>query len=132
MRHRKESLLLVGLLVMSTLLSACAKTTLDKAIQAADIQKQLVQTCTVQEIVMCDKGQIKPEVCAQVKILYGKWAVGQQAVADTLVAWKVVASPENENKLLAALTFVKPLADDYLAFIGKFVDVSAVATGLGK
>lgn len=116
---------------VALLFGGCATTSLGKSIQAASIQKQLVEQATVQIIKQCAANALPVTVCDKAKSDYQKWAVGQQAVADSLAQWAVLQNDTNETKLQAALNFVKSLASDYLTFLGQFVDISAIAAKIG-
>ncbi|MGD0263550.1 MAG: hypothetical protein ABSD47_01185 [Candidatus Methylomirabilota bacterium] len=121
----------LSIIVVCLLAAACASTTLGKSIQAASIQKQLVQQATVQVIKMCNTAQLTPANCAKVESDYLAWASGEQVLADSLAEWAVVQSDPNESKLTAALNAVKALASEYLSFIGQYVDLKAIAAKIG-
>lgn len=103
----------------------CASSGVGKAVQAADAQKQLVERAAVEFVKLKLKGdpRITPAVYEQGRTAYEKYQGAQSGLAEALSSWKVVSSPENENKLQAALAEVTKNIDFYLALVGKFINL---------
>lgn len=123
------TLLVVAAMLLTT---ACASSGVGKAVQAADLQKQLVERAAVEFVKLKLKGdpRITPAIYDAGRAAYEKYQVTQAAAADALSSWKVVSSPENESKLQTALAEVTRNIDTYLAFVGKFVDLEALKAKL--
>jgi hypothetical protein len=129
-RHSSQALALALVLIIAV---ACATTGLGKSIQAADLQKRLVEEAAVEFIKLHLKGdpRITDAVYAEAKTTYGKWAAAQSALAQSLATWQTVKSEPNEQRLTAALTQVKNSADVYLALVAKFVNLDALKAKIG-
>lgn len=128
MRRFRSVAPFLGLILVLVLVSACAKTALGKAIQSADVQKQLVEGAAVEFIKLHIKGdpRITDAVYAKGKAAYQRYYVTQMALASALASWQTVASPGNEAALTTALTEVTKNINVYLDFVGQFVDVNAL------
>lgn len=128
--HPQTAIALAVLLVFT---AACATTGLGKSIQAADLQKRLVEEAAVEFIKLHLKGdpRITTAVYDEAKSTYGKWAAAQTALAQSLATWQTVKSEPNEQRLTAALTQVKNSADVYLALVAKFVNLDALKSKIG-
>lgn len=120
-----RSLMLAVVLVLAV---ACASTTLGRAIQAADAQKQLVEAAAVEFVKLHLRGdpRITEAVYTQGKAYYQRYYATQLAEANALAAWRAVGSVANESALTAALGEVTKHIDVYLGFVGTFVDLSAL------
>jgi hypothetical protein len=119
----------LGLLILLAFIAtACASTGVGKAVQAADAQKQLVERAAVEFVKLKLRGdaRITPAVYAQGRAAYEKYQGAQAGVAEALSSWKVVASAENEARLMTALTEATRTIDVYLGLVGKFVDLTKI------
>lgn len=125
---RKSLFSVVLVLSMLALVVACATTDTGKAVEAAETQKKLIEAAAVEFVKLHMKGdpKVTDAVYAQGKAAYQKYYVTQVAEANALSSWKTVQSPENEAKLQTALSEVKKNGDAYLAFVGQFVNLSAL------
>ncbi len=144
-RIRWVRLPMVVLAATILVLTSCATTSLGKAVQTADGEKQLVTIAAREAVKMHECGKpanstlvacegvapMNDATYDKAKDLYNKWAVGQKGLADTLVQWKRSASQENADKLGATLNALAPLTQDYLTFIKQFVDVDRLKARLG-
>jgi hypothetical protein len=123
---RRFPLVCIGL-VLALLAGACASTGIGKAVQAADAQKQLVERAAIEFVKLKKQATPDPRITdaiyAQGREAYEKYQVAQGSLAQALSSWKVVASPENESKLQAALVEATKTIDSYLALVGKFVNL---------
>jgi len=119
--------------VLVVLLVACATTGLGKAIQAADLQKRLVEESAVEFIKLHLKGdpRITQAVYDEAKMAYGKWSVAQTAYAASLATWQAAKTQANEQRLNATLANADATGSAYLNQVGKFVDMNAVKAKVG-
>lgn len=125
---------LVAILVLALLVAACATSSVGKAVQSSDLQKQLVEAAAVEfiKLKLTNDPRITPVVYTQGKDAYEKWASAQIAMAASLAAWKTVSNAPNEQKLQTALTELREYADLYLALVGKFVDLKQLKSQIGQ
>ena len=120
-------------LAMLLVVAACATSSLGKSIQAADVQKRVVEEAAVEFIKLHMKGdpRITDAVYAEAKTAYGKWAIAQNALALNLAMWQSVKSETNEQRLTGSLAQSQKMADAYLGVVGKVVNVKAVKAKIG-
>lgn len=127
-RYRRSHPALYFLLAAVLLVAACATTTVGKAIQSADAQKQLVERAAVEFVKLKLRGdaRITPAVYDQGRAAYEKYQGAQAGVAEALASWKVVSSAENEAKLMTALSEATRTINVYLDLVGRFVDLNKI------
>lgn len=128
MRQHKRA---IGvLLVMSVLVGACAGT-LEKSVQVAHVEKQVVEAVSDSFAKLYLDDAISKDVYLRGRTAYGKWSVGQETLAKSLAEWKRVGGKDSSARLTAAMAAAARLADDYLRFVGQFVDIAKVKASLG-
>jgi len=133
MRHdRMRNVSAVLVLVLLVGAWACASTPLGKAVQAADAQKQLVEASADEFARLYLNKAISVETYRQGKDAYQTWAKGETALAKSLAEWKRLQDKDSGARLSQALADVGALASAYLDFVGRFVDVPALAKRLGQ
>ena len=122
----------VGALVLLALIAAaCATTPLGKATEAANIQKQVVELSAVELVRLHDQGKVSDVVFAKGKDAYGKWAVGEVALAKSLADWKRLGDADSSQRLSVALQQSGALLRVYTDLVGQFVDLSKIKASLG-
>lgn len=122
----------VVLLLLTAFVGACATSPIGKANQAADIQKQLVESAYVEFGVLHAKGAITNETYLKGQEAWKKWYKGQEALAYSLAAWKRVENVENGRRVSEALSQVAKLGAVYLDFVKSVgVDVDGLRKKLG-
>lgn len=114
------------LIVVILILAACASTPIGKAVQVATVQKALVEAAAVEIIKLHLTGGLSDADYQRAKSGYEQWARGQRAMAESLAAWKVVASVENGERLQTALAQMATLTDAYLDFAAQFIDIAGL------
>lgn len=136
MRRLRSPSQLISLFLILALVSGfggCASTTLGRAIQVADVQKQLVEASAVEfiKLHMVGDPRVTDAVYAQGKAAYQKYYGTQLAVATALASWKTVSSPGNEAVLTSALGELTKNINVYLKFVGQFVNLDAIKKKVG-
>lgn len=124
MRHK-----MIGVLGLLLLLVACASAQ-TKAVRVAHVEGQVVEAASDVFAKLYLDDAISREVYLRGRAAYGKWADGQTALAKSLTEWKRVGNEDSGERLTAAISAAMRLADDYLRFIGQFVDLTKVRDGV--
>jgi hypothetical protein len=98
-------------------LSACASTTLGRAIQAAEIERQVVVRASVEAVKLHLHGQLTDAQLTTVKTGYQAWETAQRGLADALARWRVIEDGPNEARLQRALEQAGRAVETYLALL---------------
>lgn len=114
------------LIVVALLLLGCASTGIGKAIQVGVVNKAVVEGAAVELAKLCIVEAVKKPDCDKGDSLYLQYADAQRTAATSLAAWKTISSVENSKRLEATLGQAKVLAEVYLSFAGKYVDLNSV------
>lgn len=122
---RRRTTYLAMLLAVSLAISACVGA-LPKAIQVAHIESQVVETASDAFAKLYLDDVISRDIYVRGRTAYQKWADGQTALAKSLAEWKRVGNKDSKARLMAAISAASRLADDYLRFVGQFVDLAKV------
>lgn len=120
----------LGFIVLMLVLTACAAA-LPKAVQIAHIEAQVVEAASdgFAKLYLDDK--ISKDLYLRGRAAYQRWADGQTALAKSLAEWERVGSVDSKARLTAAIAAATRLADEYLRFIGQFVNVKQLKSDLG-
>jgi hypothetical protein len=121
-----------------------ASTPIGKTVQAADVQKKLVELAAVEfsKAHLCTNLSNPPATCqnlpkvpeaaaVKAKEAYQKWAVSQTALAAAISMWKSVESTENAQRLQTAFALTSADVRTYLSVVAAFVDVPALEKKAG-
>lgn len=116
---------ILGIVISLFILSACAAAQ-PKAVQVAHIEGQVVEAAsdTFAKLYLSDA--VSRDVYLRGRAAYGTWQAGQTALAKSLAEWKRVGSADSKVRLAEAVSAAMRLADDYLRFVGQFVDLAQI------
>ena len=113
------------LLLLALLVAACA-TAQPKAVQVVHFEGQIVEAASDTFAKMYLDDVISKDVYLRGRAAYKKWQDGQTVLAKSLAEWKRVGDMDSKARLNAAISAAMQLADEYLRFIGQFVDLAKV------
>ena len=97
-RVRYVSLILIVGLLAAGCAGWQAKTEIGKAIQYADLQKQVVVQAMVEVRVLNKKGTLSDADYAKATSVYETWGKSNDALAEGLAAWKAIGDANNAQK----------------------------------
>lgn len=117
-----------ALALVLLLLASCASTAIGRGIEAASIQKQLVQAAMVEVIKLQLTGKITNADYQTAVGAYSKWSMGEAILANAIAEWQTVKSQDNTTKLNDNLSAVAALSTQFLAFVGQFVNIPFLQT----
>ena len=132
MKNRtRRSLYMVLIVALCAGAWACATSPISKAVQAASIQKQLVESSAVEFAKLHIQGKVPDAAYAQGKAAYEKWAKAEAAVAKSLADWKRLEDTDSSKRLSEALRLSGGLFRAYVDAVGQWVDLNALRQKLG-
>lgn len=120
----------LSVLLLLGFLTACATTPLGKAVQAAHVQKQLVEASAVEFAKLYLQGKVPEAEYLKGKDAYEKWAKGEAALAKSLADWKRLGDVESGKRLGLALQLSGELFRAWVDVVGQFVDLKGLQSKL--